>query len=319
MITTLTDKIKENYIINKEEALSLVAQDLEELCSAANEIREHFCKNHFDICSIVNGKSGKCSENCKFCAQSAYYKVEIESYQLLTSAELLKEGMENERAGILRYSIVTSGKSLTDTEIEEICKSYRYIKQNSEISLCASHGLLNFEQFEKLKASGVKRYHNNLETSQKNFSSICTTHKYEDKIEAIMAAQKAGLEVCSGGIMGLGETMEDRIDMAIDIRRLGIKSVPINILSPIKGTPFEDIEPLSIEEIRRIVAIYRFILPKSALRLAGGRGLLADKGRSVFLSGANAAISGDMLTTSGISTASDMAMIKELGFKISKI
>lgn len=319
MIEILKNKVLGGELLSKTEALTLVEADLECLCTGANEIRSHFCGNRFDLCSIINGKSGKCSENCKFCAQSSHYLVEVDTYPLLGDKKILKEAVHNENSGILRYSIVTSGRTLTDMEVDRLCKTYESLSVESKISLCASHGLLNFQQFQKLKAHGVVRYHNNLETSRRNFPNVCTTHTYEDKKKAIKEAQKAGLEVCSGGIMGLGETMEDRIDMALDLRVLGIKSVPINILNPIKGTPFVHLQPLSLDEIRRIVAIYRFLLPQNALRLAGGRGLLPDKGRSVFTSGANAAISGDMLTTAGISTKDDLKMIVELGFEVSML
>ena len=189
-------------------------------------------------------------------------------------------------------------------------------KKSSQIKLCASCGLLNYEELCKLKESGVTRYHNNLESSRRFFSKICTTHTYDEKIETIKAAKKAGLIVCSGGIMGLGETMEDRIDLAFTLRDLEITSIPINILNPIKGTPLENNKILTLDEVRKIVAIYRFILPKAELRLAGGRGLLEDKGLSVFESGANAAITGDMLTTSGISIDEDMKIIEKLGYKV---
>lgn len=317
MIDTVKNKIIcENHEITKKEAMALVTADLELLCTAAAEIRSHFCGNHFELCSIVNGKSGKCSENCKFCAQSTHYQVNINNYPMLGKEELLAEAVKQEDKGILRYAIVTSGRCLTDEEIDDVCDLYRYIRKGSGISLCASHGLLTFEQFQKLKSAGVTRYHNNLESSRRYFPNICTTHSYEDKITSIKAAQRAGLDVCSGGIIGLGEIMDDRIDMALDLRALQIRSVPINILNPIQGTPFANVSPLSQEELRRIVAIYRFILPDAALRLAGGRGLLADKGSSAFLSGSNAAISGDMLTTSGISTDTDKAMLKELGYEV---
>jgi biotin synthase len=212
--------------------------------------------------------------------------------------------------------VVTSGKKLAEDELESICNSYSEIRKNSDISLCASHGLLSFEQLLKLKNVGVQRYHNNLETSRRNFPNICTTHTYDDKIKTIKAAQKAGLEVCSGGIIGLGETMEDRIDMALDIRELGVKSVPVNILSPISETPYGKLPALTADEVRKTVAIFRFILLDAAIRLAGGRNLMPDKGRLLFLSGANAAISGDMLTTSGIILGDDMKMIKELKFDV---
>ncbi|MDF2499579.1 MAG: biotin synthase [Anaerosporomusa subterranea] len=315
VVQQLKSAILTGYRVTKPDALQLCSELLDELCSAANELREHFCGNAFDICTIINGKSGRCSENCKYCAQSGHYCTEVEEYPLLASDTILKEANYNHTRGILRFSIVTSGRNLSDTEMDEVCESYRAIQENCDISICASHGLLSFKQFQQLKAAGVSRYHNNLETSRRNFPNICTTHTYDDKIQAIKNAQAVGLAVCSGGIMGLGETMEDRIDMALDIRDLGIKSIPVNVLNPIKGTPFESLPKLADEEVRRIIAIFRFILPDGAVRLAGGRGLLADKGKAAFQSGANAAISGDMLTTSGISISDDMAMLKDLQFE----
>lgn len=319
MLEKLKNSVLNGYQITKEDAIKLVDVDLEDLCNAANELRNYFCGNSFDICTIINGKSGRCSEDCKYCAQSSHYKVSIEDYPLLSSEELLKGAKYNQEKGILRYSIVTSGKRLSDTEVDKICESYSQIKEECGISLCASHGLLSYESFKKLKDAGVDRYHNNLETSRRNFPNICTTHTYDDKIAAIKNAQKAGLTVCSGGILGLGETMEDRIDMALDIRDLGVKSIPINILNPILGTPYEGSKILSTEEVRRVVSIFRFILPDGAIRLAGGRGLIDKKGKITFTSGANAAISGDMLTTAGISIQDDMKMIEELGFEVSMI
>lgn len=316
MIEKLKQKVIDGFMVNRDEALQLLDADLELLCDAANELREHFCGNGFDICTIINGKSGRCSENCKYCAQSAHHPVAVQDYPLLCEEELLKQAEYNYSNGILRYSVVTSGRCLTDDEIDEICVSYRKMHSSCPIALCASHGLLSYEQFVKLKAAGVQRYHNNLETSRRNFPNICTTHTFQDKISTIKAAQKAGFTVCSGGIIGLGETKEDRIDMALDLRELGIRSVPINVLNPIPGTPFAKIPVLTLPEIRRTVAIFRFLLPSAALRMAGGRGLLIDKGKRVFQSGANAAISGEMLTTSGISIQSDMQMISEIGFEV---
>lgn len=316
-------KLKENilngYKLTKEDALSLLDSDLELLCKCADELRKHFLGNSFDICTIINGKSGRCSEDCKYCAQSSHYKTSIQKYPLVDFNTLKKDVLYNENKGILRYSVVTSGKSLSDEELSEVCKSYIKLRNTSNISLCASHGLLSLDQFKKLKEAGVTRYHNNVETSRRNFRNICTTHTYDDKINALKNAMKAGLEVCSGGIFGLGENMEDRIDMAFEIRDLGIKSIPINILNPIKGTPYENNSILTIDEICRVIAIYRFIIPNSAIRLAGGRNLMNDKGKKAFLSGANAAISGDMLTTLGINIDEDMKLLKNLGFEVKKI
>lgn len=314
MIQKLKEKIIQGEYITKKEAMDLLATDLEELCSAANEIREHFCGNSFDICTIINGKSGRCSENCKYCAQAGCYSTKIEQYPLLKTEEIVEEAKKNAGQGVLRYSIVTSGKKLSDEEVDQVCESIRAIRREVDIEICASFGLLGEEQLKKIKEAGVSRIHNNLETSRRHFPDVCTTHTYDEKIDTIKAAKKAGLNVCSGGIMGIGETMEDRIDMVLEIRDLGIKSIPVNMLNPIPGTPYEKNDRLTMDEMRRIVAIFRFLVPDASIRLAGGRGLMADKGVSCFQSGANAAISGDMLTTSGITVEKDMKILEKLGF-----
>ena len=319
IIDKLKEKIFHGVILEKEEILSLLNEPLDKLCITADEIRKHFCGDSFDMCTIINGKSGRCSENCKYCSQSIHFKTSIEEYPLLDSKRILDDAKYNDDKGVLRYSIVTSGKRLSQKDLKDVCKSYRLIKENSNISLCASHGLLSYDDFIKLKDAGVTRYHNNLETSRSFFPNICTTHSYDEKIETIKAAQKAGLEVCSGGILGLGESMEDRIDMVLEVRNLGIKSVPVNILNPIKGTPLENNKILPSNEIKRTIAIFRFIIPYAAIRLAGGRGLLLDKGKSLFSSGANATITGDMLTTAGISINDDFNIIKELNYKVTKL
>lgn len=302
--------------ISREEALWLYQQPLEALCRKADEIRAHFCSNGFDICTIINGKSGCCSENCRFCAQSAHNHTGAEEYPLLPNEEILAQAKVNDAQGVLRYSIVTSGKRLSDEEVERMCHAVGQIRKETNIAVCISFGLLNEEQYRRLKEAGVTRVHNNLETSRRNFPNVCTTHTFDDKINAIRAAQAAGLSVCSGGIMGLGETVEDRIDMALTLRELGIRSVPVNMLNPIPGTPFAQNKKLTSEDMCRIVAVYRFLLPDASIRLAGGRGLLADKGKSCFRSGANAAISGDMLTTAGITVATDMELLQELGYEV---
>ena len=317
MIQKLAYKIiNENYHINKQEALKLINENLKDLAFYAEKIKEKFCGKKFDICSIINGKSGKCTENCKYCAQSAYYKTNIKEYPLLETEQIFKEAKHNADKKVKRFAIVTSGKKLTDEETDKVCHTYKTIKENCSISLCASMGLLSYEQFLKLKAAGVTRYHCNLETSRNFFPNICTTHTYDDKIKTIVTAQKAGFEICSGGIFGLGETFEDRIDMFFDLYNLDIKSVPINVLNPIKNTPLQNNKILSQEEINRTVAIARFILPDAFLRLAGGRLLFKDKGVSMFSCGANATITGDMLTTSGTLIEDDFNTIKQFGFKL---
>lgn len=315
-VNSLTEKVLKGEQVTKEDALYLYDQPLDQLCEGADKIRRHFCSSCFDLCTIINGKSGRCSENCKFCAQSAHNHTGVTEYPLLPDEEILAQAKINQQQGVLRYSIVTSGKRLSDGEVDRMCSLIQRIRAEAGILVCVSFGLLTEEQFRKLKAAGVSRVHNNLETSERNFPNICTTHTFQDKVQAIRAAQAAGLSVCSGGIMGLGETVEDRIDMALSLRELGIKSVPVNMLNPIPGTPFEKNERLTNEDMRRIVAVYRFILPDASIRLAGGRGLLPDKGKGCFSSGANAAISGDMLTTAGITVQTDLALLKELGYEV---
>ncbi len=315
-INELKNKVLNGYSITRNDALELITADLNDLCRASDEIRRKFCGNDFDICTIINGKSGRCSENCKYCAQSSHYSAKCEVYPLLGKDEIVKQALYNYEKGVLRYSIVCSGKRLSDSEVDSLCESIRAIKQACPISVCVSVGLLDENNFKKLKEAGVSRVHNNLETSRRFFPEVCTTHTFDDKICAINAAKSAGLEVCSGGIMGIGETMEDRIDMAFTLRELGVKSVPVNMLNPIVNTPLEHFKIPTEEEMARIVAIFRFILPDAQIRLAGGRGLLKDMGRMLLLSGANAAISGDMLTTAGITIENDMKMISELGFNI---
>ena len=317
MIKELTNKIiNEEYHISKYEATELLNTDVKDLSYCAEQIRKKFCDSKFDMCSIINAKSGKCSENCKFCAQSAHYKTNIKEYSLLDTDSIFNVAKHNWNKKVKRFSIVTSGKKLTDEEIELVCKTYEKIKKECNIMLCASMGFLTKQQFMKLKKSGVSRYHCNLETSRNFFPNICTTHTYDDKINVINIAKKVGLEICSGGIFGIGETFQDRIDMFFEIYNLGVKSVPINILNPIKNTPFENNKILSQEEVLRTVAIARFILPDAFIRLAGGRLLFKDKGVSLFSSGANATITGDMLTTNGTSIDEDCDTINKLGFKI---
>lgn len=300
--------------IEKTMLLALAQEDVSALCQGANSLRAAQKGDKFEFCSIINGKSGKCSEDCKYCAQSIHYPTEVFCHGLLSAEEILAFAQNQQERGVTRFSVVTSGKALTEEEIEQLCGVYREIRKQYQIECCASHGLLNKAQLQKLKDAGITRYHNNLETSRRFFPQICTTHTYDDKIATILVAKEVGLSICSGGIIGLGETMEDRIDMALQLRELGVSSVPINIFNPIPGTPLAGTARLPEAEICQTVALFRFALPQADIRLAGGRGLLADKGKQPFLSGANATITGDMLTTAGISVETDKQLLQEIGF-----
>ncbi|AKA67183.1 biotin synthase BioB [Clostridium scatologenes] len=295
-----------------------LTSDIEELLKGANMIREAFCGKKIDLCTIINGRSGRCSENCKFCAQSTHHHTGIEEYEFLDPDAILEDCKKNEANGVHRYSIVTAGRSLSEKDLDKAIEAYKKMHEECNISLCGSHGLLSEEEFIRLKESGVSMYHENIETSKRNFPNICTTHTYEDKIQEIKLAKKVGFKVCSGGIIGMGETWEDRIDMAISLSELQIESIPINALIPIKGTCYENSEPISEEDILRTIAIFRYINPTAYIRMAAGRSYFKDGGKKIFLSGANATITGDMLTTVGNNTIQDKEMLTNLGFDISK-
>lgn len=315
-IDSIYNKVINGNDITYEEALNLSEyDDLEKLSKYADNIRKHFCGDSFDICSIINAKSGKCSEDCKFCAQSAHYKSDTKEYPLIDKESIVNEAVKCAEKGVMRFSIVISGKRMTDKDTDIIAEAVSEIRNKTSMQVCASLGLLTHEQFNTLKKAGLGRVHNNIETSEEYFSEVCSTHSFADKITALKTAISEGLEVCSGGIIGMGESMQDRISMAFVLRELNVQSVPINVLNPIKGTPYEKQEVLSYDEVLRTCAVFRFILPKAFIRLAGGRILLEDKGRKAFLSGINAVITGDMLTTNGISIDEDMKIIEECGYR----
>ena len=311
----LAAKIKNGYLISRNEALELASvPDKNALYSLANELREHFSGNHFDICSIMNARSGRCSEDCKWCAQSRHYHTDTEIYPLVTSDEAVALAAHNAKKGVHRFSLVTSGRTMSPKETEKACEIYKNIQKHVDIKLCASMGLLEKEELQALYDSGVKRYHCNLETAPSFFPKLCTTHTTEDKLKTIRYAKEVGMEICSGGIIGMGESMEQRIEFAFTLRETGVDSIPINILTPIKGTPLENTQPLTDEEILTTVALFRIINPATVLRLAGGRKLVAHIQKQLLHSGINAVITGDMLTTSGYTIETDKTLISESGY-----
>ncbi len=316
-ISKCTEDIINGYRIKRTDDLNFFINcNLEQLCAGANRIRSSLCGNKINLCSIINGKSGRCSENCKFCAQSAHYCTGITEYNFLNEEAILAECTHNEKRGVNRFAIVTAGRTLSSNDFKKVISAFRLLKSKCNIGLCSSLGLLTSEQFKELYESGVRRYHCNIETSRRNFPNICTTHTYEDKIACIKRAREAGFEICSGGIIGMGESWEDRLDMAISLSELNVNSIPINALIPIKGTPFENLERISENDILRTVVIFRYINPIADIRLAAGRNLIKDCGKQAFLSGANSAITGDMLTTSGNNITEDIKMLREMGFTV---
>lgn len=313
----LETEIKNGKRLTYEEAVELsVKAAAGELCALADNLRGHFTGNDFDTCSIMNARSGKCSEDCKWCSQSVFHKTDIEIYPLVSETEAVEMALHNSGKGVKRFSLVTSGRKLTDAEIGKCCDTYKRIGEVSDIKLCASMGLLTKEQLRMLFESGVKRYHCNLETAPSYFPELCTTHTTEEKIRTIKWAQEVGMEVCSGGIIGMGESMEQRVELAVTLRELGIRSIPVNILNPIKGTALENTEPLSDDEIIRTFALFRIINPEACIRFAGGRTLIKRIERELLHCGVNGSIVGDMLTTSGSDIETDKKTFSQEGFSL---
>ena len=317
-ISSLADEIIAGRRLDRADDLAILSDaGTDELCRCADRIRKALCGDRFDLCSIINGKSGRCPENCRFCAQSAHNHTGIEEYPFLDADAITAECRHNAEKGVHRFSIVTAGRRLSDEDFEKAAAAYeRMHRKCPGMQLCASHGLLTPEQFARLRECGVTTYHCNIETSRRNFPNICTTHTFDDKINCIRSARKAGLNVCSGGIIGMGETWEDRLDMALTLSELNIGSVPINALRTIKGTPLEGLPELTRDEILRTAAMFRFILPTAFIRFAAGRNTLPNSGEQAFRSGMNAAITGDMLTTSGNGISEDVVMLRGMGYII---
>lgn len=302
---------------SREEALRLIeAPDLDALCDAADRICRAFHKRKIDSCSIVNARSGMCGQDCKWCAQTKHYHTGCQTYNFLDEETTMKAAAENEKHGIRRFSLVTSGRAVSDKDLDQFCHIYDRLNSETNLYLCASMGLISEDQLRRLKESGVKRYHCNMETSERMWPRLVTTHTQEDKRRTIEAAKRVGMEICSGGIIGMGEDVEDRIDFAIMMREMEVDSVPMNILNPIKGTPLEDTPLIPEEDIVRCAAVWRFLMPKQTIRFAGGRMRLSEANmKRILTGGINGALMGDMLTTVGNSVEEDKEMYRSLDWE----
>ncbi len=316
-VIKLAEEIIEGKRLRRNDDLSFFEEaGIDELSKGADNIRKTLCGNKVDLCTIINGRAGGCSENCKFCAQSAHSRTDCDKHGIVDSKEVLEDCKKREAAGVHAYSIVTAGRTVEGHDLDTLVETYHLLQDKCNIRLCASHGLISPEAMQRLREAGVTMYHANIETSKRNFPNICTTHTYEDKINEIRIAKEAGMRVCSGGIIGMGESFEDRVDMAVSLSELRIDSIPINALIPVAGTPFENLPALTEDDIIRTVAMFRYINPTAYIRMAAGRNYFKDGGKRLFRSGVNATITGDMLTTVGNNTSQDIKMLTEMGFKI---
>lgn len=316
MIERCKEIIQQGGQLNYEQALSLAQNaDLEQLCVAADSLCHDIHGSFFDLCSIINARSGKCSEDCRYCAQSSHYHTEVDVYEQISAETALAQAKENDAYGIKRLSLVTAGRQQTFEQLSNMGDLYASIVKSTELSFCASMGFLTVEAANQLFAHGVRRYHCNLETCREFFPSICSTHTWEEKVETLSVARNAGMDLCSGGIIGMGETLSQRLQLAFELRELSILSIPINILNPIASTPLASIEPISLEEVLQCVALFRFINPNAVIRIAGGRGRFGAEQYQLFAAGANGAIVGNYLTTAGANVETDLKEFTQLGFE----
>lgn len=315
-IQELKERVINGGEVSFEEALKLAEQeDREELYSAAEEITRHFGKPEFNPCSIINARAGKCSENCKWCAQSGHYHTDSDVHGIISAEEAVKQAKYNEKKGVKRFSLVTSGRAVKGPALKKVCDNYRALKKETGMFLCGSLGLLDKEDLQQLWDAGMRRVHCNLETAPSYFGEMCTTHTIEDKMKTLKAAKELGFQLCSGGIIGMGESRKQRIELAETLREVNPDSIPINILQPIKGTPLENTPLIDDDEILLTIAIYRFMHPKAELRFAGGRARLSHATRLKALKiGINSAVVGDLLTTIGSAIDEDKALTLEAGY-----
>jgi biotin synthase len=316
--TLLSKKVIAGETLTKADAILLTEtglENLDDLLSAAEKIKMAFRGNKVDLCALVNAKSGACTEDCRYCAQSSKNSSSIKVFPFIGKKAVLEQALKAKQGGVHRFAIVTSGRKPDKKELTGIAEALGEIRKMG-IGTCASLGLLEKDELSYLKDHGLERLHNNLETSERFFPFICSSHNITDKIRTLETARSVGLSICSGGIFGMGETWQDRIDLAFTLRDLNTVSTPINLLNPIKGTRLDHLARLQPYEALKIIGIMRFILPRSEIRLCGGRvETLGDLHPMIFRAGADALMTGDYLVLHGRSFEDDLRMIRGLGLR----
>jgi biotin synthase len=317
LVQQIRDKIHGEQPITPEEALEmfdLEDPDIYDVFALANRVRHQYKGRDITLCSIVNAKSNLCGEDCAFCTQSSRSEADIQSYPLLNKDSLLRHAAEAEAGGASEFSIVTSGKGIRNKqEMAVIRETLQSLKENSGMLRCASLGVLSREALVQLRESGLQHFHHNLETSRRFYEHICTTRTFDSNLETVRIAKELGFDVCCGGILGMGETREDRVDLAITLRELDINSIPINFLNPGEGTPLAGAQFLTPMECLKCIAVYRLLLPTKSIMVMGGREVnLRDLQTMMFFAGANGALLGNYLTTTGREREDDIQLIRDL-------
>ena len=319
-IQNIGDKVLEGRSVSMKEILPLLeakGPDVMDLVAVANRVRVEFNGNEIDLCSLLNAKSGKCSEDCAFCAQSAHYQTDAPTYPLMNADQMVKEAKEAQKRRTGRFCLISSGRQLNDKEFEVILSGLDRIRKETTLDLDCSLGTLSEERAEALKKVGVTRYNHNLETAETHFPKICTTHSFKDRVQTIEVLKGLGFSICCGGIIGLGESPQQRLELAFSVKQLGIECIPFNILNPRPGTPLEHSESIPPIEIIKTISLFRLVLPKGTIKIAGGREAnLRDLQSLALLAGANGLIVGNYLTTPGRNAEDDLTMIKDVGFQI---
>lgn len=320
LIDAVEEKALADEQISRAEAEALLDTPDEHwlrLLAAADRVRIHFKGSHFDSCSLINARSGRCGEDCAFCAQSVRYNTDCETYPLRSDDDILAAARAAKAAGAARFCTVTSGGALSPQEFDRLLQSLEKVHAEVDIALDASLGFLDEKRAEKLRAAGVTRYNHNIETSPDYYAQIVTTHRFEQRVSTIRTVLNSGLSACCGGIIGMGEAPAQRLDFAFVLADLQVDCVPINILNPRPGTPLEHATQLEPREILKTVAIFRLILPHATIKIAGGRERnLGDFQGMALRAGANGMIVGGYLTTAGRSVEDDLRMVREAGFAI---
>ncbi len=319
-LSALKDRLFSDVELTFDEALTLTDipdEHLFELAETADFIRQRHTADQVDLCSIINARSGRCPEDCKFCTQSSHHETDAPVYPMKPVEEIVAAAKQAETKGAHRFCIVTSGDALSDEDFATVTEAVRQIAKETNLHRCASVGALTKERADQLRQAGLSRYHHNVETASSHFPEICSTHQYDDKLETVSHLDQSEIEKCVGGILNLGETARQRIEFAFELKKIDPISVPINFLNPQAGTPLADRPLMSALEALKYLAIFRLVMPKTYIRLAGGRSDTFGQDAALpFKAGVNALLIGDLLTTAGPAVASDLAMLRSLGFQL---